>query len=299
MSDVSGSEARQAEAERVQSRSAQRVALVTGASAGIGKAIVRRLLRDGWRVYGAARRVEKMRDIESEGAAILSLDVTDEESRQAAVRDLLAAEGRIDALANNAGYGSYGAIEDVPLSEARRQFEVNVFGLARLTQLVLPSMREAGSGRIVNISSMGGRIWMPVGGWYHATKHAVEVLSDALRVETRPFGISVVVVQPGAIESEWAGIAADNLLEHSEGTAYRSLVEPMAGMLRDYSTAASPEVVAKAVSKAVNRRRPRRRYATPWDAKTLIFLRWLLPDWAWDRLITTILRVVGGRGRGA
>jgi len=275
----------------------KKVALVTGASAGIGKAIVRRLLADGWKVYGAARRVEKMEDIRSEGAGVLSLDVTDDESLQTAVRDLLAAEGRIDALVNNAGYGSYGAIEDVPLAEARRQFEVNVFGLARLTQLVLPHMREAGSGTIVNISSMGGRIWMPVGGWYHATKHAVEVLSDALRVETRPFGIRVVVVQPGAIESEWADIAADNLLEHSEGTAYRSLVEPMAGMLRDYSTAASPEVVAKAVSKAVHRRRPRRRYATPMDAKVLIFLRWLLPDWAWDRLITLMFRLAGRSSR--
>lgn len=282
------------------SKPERHVALVTGASAGIGMAIVRRLLEDGWKVYGAARRVEKMEDLRSEGAGVLSLDVTDDESLQAAVRDLLAAEGRIDALVNNAGYGSYGAIEDVPLAEARRQFEVNVFGLARLTQLVLPHMREAGSGTIVNISSMGGRIWMPVGGWYHATKHAVEVLSDALRVETRPFGIRVVVVQPGAIESEWADIAADNLLEHSEGTAYRSLVEPMAGMLRDYSTAASPEVVAKAVSKALHRRNPRRRYATPIDAKVLIFLRWLLPDWAWDRLITLMFRLAGrsSRGRG-
>ena len=276
----------------------QKVALVTGASAGIGKAIVRRLLEDGWRVFGAARRVEKMEDIRSEGAGVLSLDVTDDDSLQAAVRDLLAAEGRIDALVNNAGYGSYGAVEDVPLAEARRQFEVNVFGLARLTQLVLPHMREAGSGRIVNISSMGGRIWMPVGGWYHATKHAVEVLSDALRVETRPFGIRVVVIQPGAIESEWADIAADHLLEHSEGTAYRSLVDPMAGVLRDYSTAASPQVVAEAVSKAVNRRNPRRRYAIPMDAKALIFLRWLLPDWAWDRLIRMIFRLAGRRARG-
>jgi NAD(P)-dependent dehydrogenase (short-subunit alcohol dehydrogenase family) len=273
-----------------------KVALVTGASAGIGKAIVRRLLHDGWRVYGAARRLEKMEDIRSEGAEILSLDVTDDDSLRAAVRDLLAAEGRIDALVNNAGYGSYGAIEDVPLSEAKRQFEVNVFGLVRLTQLVLPTMREAGSGRIVNISSMGGRIWMPVGGWYHATKHAVEVLSDVLRVETRPFGIRVVVIEPGAIESEWAGISADHLVESSGDTVYRSMARPMAQALRDYSTAASPAVVARAVSKAVNRSRPRRRYATPLDAKVLIFLRWLLPDWIWDRLITAMFRLAARRG---
>lgn len=275
----------------------RRVALVTGASAGIGKAIVRRLLRDGWRVYGAARRVERMDDIRSEGGAVLRLDVTDDGSMRAAVRDVLTAEGRIDALVNNAGYGSYGAIEDVPMAEARRQFEVNVFGLARMTQLVLPHMRRAGTGTIVNMSSMGGRIWMPVGGWYHATKHAVEVLSDALRTETRPFGIRVVVVQPGAIESEWADISADNLLQHSRGTAYRRHVEPMAAILRDYSKGASPDVVADAVSKAVESRRPRRRYAVPMDAKVLIFLRWLLPEWAWEKLVAAVFRFAGGRGR--
>lgn len=268
----------------------QKVALVTGASAGIGKSVVRQLLQDNWIVYGAARRVEKMKDIEAEGAKVLSLDVTDEDSMQEAVKTLLDREGRIDALVNNAGYGSYGALEDVPIAEARRQFEVNVFGLMRLTQLVLPSMREARSGRIVNISSMGGRIWMPIGGWYHATKHAVEVLSDALRVETRPFGIRVIVIQPGAIQSEWSGIAAQTLMEHSQESLYRSQVEPMGRILNHYPSAASPDVVAKAVSKAVNRPNPSRRYATPMDAKLLIFLHWLLPDWAWERLIATIIK---------
>lgn len=142
----------------------RKVALVTGASAGIGKAIVSRLLADGWRVWGAARRVDQMADIAAEGARVVSLDVTSEDSMTAAVKTLLDAEGRIDALVNNAGYGSYGAIEDVPLAEARRQFEVNVVGLARLCQLVLPTMRAAKSGAIVNVSSMGGRIWMPIGG---------------------------------------------------------------------------------------------------------------------------------------
>lgn len=272
------------------SKQKKKVALVTGASAGIGKSIVRRLLNDGWTVYGGARRLEKMADIQSEGAKVISLDVTDEESMKSAVEALLRAEERIDALVNNAGYGSYGAIEDVPISEARRQFEVNVFGLARLTQLVLPAMREARSGTIVNISSMGGRIWMPIGGWYHATKHAVEVLSDALRIETRPFGIRVVVVQPGVIESEWSSISAENLRKRSNGSAYSALVEPMARALNEYSKAASPDVIAKAVSKAVNSTRPSRRYATPMDAKTFIFLRWLLPEWAWERLILAAVK---------
>jgi NAD(P)-dependent dehydrogenase (short-subunit alcohol dehydrogenase family) len=268
----------------------KKVALVTGASAGIGKAIVRRLLADGWTVYGAARRVANMADIQAAGAKLLAMDVTDEAGMQAAVNGLLAAEGRIDALVNNAGYGSYGAIEDVPLAEARRQFEVNVFGVARLTQLVLPAMRKAHSGTIVNISSMGGRIWMPIGGWYHATKHALEVLSDALRVETRPFGINVVVVQPGAIQSEWAGIAADNLERTSRDSVYQDTIGPMARVLRNYGKAASPDVVARAVSRAVNSAHPRRRYATPADAKLLIFLHWLLPDSIFERVLSAALK---------
>ncbi|MEQ9001820.1 MAG: oxidoreductase [Coleofasciculus sp. B1-GNL1-01] len=272
------------------SGSKKKVAMVTGASSGIGKAIVQQLLKEGWIVYGAARRVEKMADIEAMGAKVLPLDVTDDASMTTAVQTLLTAEGQIDALVNNAGYGSYGALEDVPLQEAKRQFDVNVFGLMRLTQLVLPSMRTAKSGTIVNISSMGGRIWMPIGGWYHATKHAVEVLSDALRMETEPFGIRVVVVQPGAIESEWSSIAAQTLRENSQGSAYQSTVEPMAKVLEDYQNASSPNVVAKAVSKAVNSRHPKRRYATPMDAKLYIFLHWLLPDWAWERLIASAIQ---------
>ena len=272
------------------SMTAKRVALVTGASAGIGKAIVRRLLSDGWRVYGAARRVDQMADILSAGARVVALDVTNDESMQAAVKSVLDAEGRIDALVNNAGYGSYGAIEDVPISEARRQFEVNVFGLARLSQLVLPAMRGAKSGTIVNISSMGGRIWMPIGGWYHATKHAVEVLSDTMRVETRPFGVRVVVVQPGAIESEWSGIAARTLRESSKDSVYGTLIAPMAKILEGYTSAAKPEVVADAVSRAVNSPNPRRRYATPMDARIFIFFRWLLPEWAWERAVAAMVK---------
>ena len=263
-----------------------RVVLVTGASGGIGKSIVRKLLSDGWRVYGPARRVEKMSDIQSEGAKTLSLDVTDDESMKKAIQALISSEGRIDALVNNAGYGSYGAMEDVPISEARHQFEVNVFGLVRLSQLGLPTMREQRSGTIVNISSMAGRIWTPVGGWYFATEHAVEVLSDCMRVETRPFGIRVVVVQPGLIKTAWSGIAADHLMEHSQGSAYRAIVEPMAKTLRHLpSYTASPDVIANVVSKAVNSPNPRRRYAAPLHAKVFLFLRWLLPEWMWERVI--------------
>lgn len=266
-----------------------RVALVTGASAGIGKAIVRRLLKDGWTVYGAARRTDRMADIQAEGAQLLALDVTDDASMSAGVAALLQAQGRIDALVNNAGYGSYGTVEDVPIAEARRQFDVNVFGLARLSQLVLPTMRHARVGTIVNISSMGGRGWTAVGGWYHATKHAVEVLSDAMRVETQPFGIRVVVVQPGRIESEWSATAARTLRDSAAHSAYRDQVGPLAEMLEDYGGAASPEVVADAVARAVSSANPKRRYATPADARVMIFLHWLLPDAAWEWLMRTAL----------
>ena len=260
------------------------VVIVTGASAGIGKAIVRKLIAEGWTVYGGARRLNQMSDIASIGAKVLPLDVTDEASMSTFVSGVLAVEGRIDILVNNAGYGSYGAFEDVPLEEAKRQFEVNIFGLARMSQLVLPVMRKQGAGRIINISSMGGRIWSPFGAWYHATKHSVEVLSDLMSFETRPFGVHTVVIQPGGIATEWGKIAAENLRTTSQNSVYRDNAALVADVL-EHTQGAQPEVIARAVSRAVNAKRPRRRYAAPFDAKFLIFLRWLLPEGAWAKTI--------------
>lgn len=271
-------------ARSFQDSAAKRVAIVTGASAGIGKAIVRRLLADGWTVYGGARRVDQMADIAAVGAKVLPLDVTDEASMVSFVDGIAATEGRIDALVNNAGYGSYGAFEDVQLAEARRQFDVNVFGLTRMSQLVLPTMRKQGAGRIVNISSMGGRIWSPFGAWYHATKHSVEVLSDLLSFETAPFGIHTVVIQPGGVATEWGKIAAEHLRATSAKSVYSENANLVADVL-EYTKGAEPEVIANAVSKAVNAKKPRRRYAIPFDAKFLIFLRWLLPEGAWAKTI--------------
>ncbi len=268
----------------------RRVALVTGASAGIGKSIVRRLIGEGWTVYGAARRVDQMADIQSEGAKILSMDVTDDSSMVAGVEAILAAEGRIDALVNNAGYGSHGALEVVPIDEARRQFEVNVFGLARLVQLVLPSMRAAKSGTIVNIGSIAGRMWMPFGSWYHATKFSLEAISDALRVEVRPFGVRVVLVQPGAIKTEWGDIAVGNLLTRTAGTPYEQAASRFSKVLPGAGMAAGPEVIAKVVSRAVNSRCPRRRYAAPFHAKMLIFFSWLLPTSVWEFAMRQMLK---------
>ena len=191
------------------------VILLTGASSGIGYNTAKDLAAAGHTVYGAARRVEKLEELRPFGIIPLQLDITDEDSIKKAVETIITKQGRIDVLVNNAGYGFYGAIEDVTLDEARNQFEVNLFGLARLTQLVLPQMRAQRSGRIINVSSMGGRLTTFMGAWYHATKYALEAFSDALRMEVAEFGIDVVIIEPGGIKTPWGLIAADHLEESS------------------------------------------------------------------------------------
>jgi NAD(P)-dependent dehydrogenase (short-subunit alcohol dehydrogenase family) len=198
-----------------------KVALVTGASSGIGDATARRLAQLGYTVYAVARRADRMAALGGQGCRIESADVTDDAALVALVEKIISETGRIDVLVNNAGYGCYGALEDVPIAEARRQFDVNVFALARLIQLVLPHMRAQRDGYIVNISSIGGKIWEPLGSWYHATKFAVEGLSDSLRTEVAGFGVKVIVIEPGAIRTEWAAISADNLEAASAGTPLR------------------------------------------------------------------------------
>ena len=262
--------------------------LVTGASAGIGDATVRAMLAKGMTVYAAARRVELMAPLAALGAHVLSLDVTDEASIAAAMGRIHDDGARLNVLVNNAGYGSYGAVEDVPLEEARRQFEVNVFGAARLIQLALPLMREQKSGTIVNISSIGGKMYEPFGGWYHATKFALEGLSDCLRLELAPFGINVVVVEPGAIKTEWSGIAVDSLLQRSGSTAYGKAATAWAGLLRNGDLRGSePSVIADTIVRAVLARHPKTRYASGAFAAQILAAKWALPDRAFDALITT------------
>ena len=269
-------------------RGATRTALVTGASSGIGEDTARKLQALGYVVYGAARRTDRLQALVTDGIRPLTMDVTDDASMTAGVDRILEETGRIDVLVNNAGYGSHGAIEDVPIDEARRQFEVNVFGLARLTQLVSPHMRAQGSGTIINISSIGGRLTTPLGGWYHATKYAVEALSDALRMELRPFGIDVVVVEPGAIRTAWWSIAADHLEATAEGSAYADQIRAVAGAMRSESNQrrfSPPEVIARTIGKIVTARHPRTRYAVGFMAGPLIAARRILPDRAFDQLI--------------
>jgi short-subunit dehydrogenase len=269
----------------------KKIALVTGASSGIGESAAKLLNKNGFTVYGAARRVEKMKGLEEEGIATITLDITNEDSIVNCVNTIIENEGSIDVLVNNAGYGSYGAIEDVPIEEAKKQFEVNIFGLARLTQLVLPLMRENGYGRIVNISSMGGKVFTPFGGWYHATKHALEGWSDCLRIETKPFGIDVVVVEPGGIKTPWGQIAADNLKKTSGSGAYAEQANKTAeGTAKMYASnqLSKPEVIGKVILKAVTARKPRRRYVKGFGARPAIFIRKWFGDGIYEWMIKSI-----------
>ncbi|MFD8478275.1 oxidoreductase [Kitasatospora sp. NPDC059673] len=270
-----------------------KIALVTGASSGIGEATALKLHELGHTVYGAARRADRLAELADRGIRPLTMDVTDDASMRTGIDKIIAETGGIDVLANIAGYGSYGALEDVPLDEARHQFEVNVFGAVRLTQLVLPHMRAQRSGTVVNVTSMGGKIYTPLGGWYHGTKFALEALSDCLRLEAKPFGIDVVVIEPGGIATEWGAIAADRLKKSSADGAYATQAAAVASSLRSEANAkrnSPPGVIADAIGRAVTARRPRTRYATGFGARPLIALRRLLPDRAFDAVIS---RAVG------
>ena len=274
------------------------VILITGASSGIGQAAAEHLLALGHTVYGAARRTDRLAVLAQAQARLaqgkfvaLALDVTDEAAMQRGVDEVIAAEGRLDVLVNNAGYGEYGALEDMPLERARYQFDVNVFGLARLTQLVLPHMRAQGSGRIVNVSSMGGRFGEPHGAWYHGTKFAVEGLSDSLRMELAQFGIDVVVIQPGAIKTEWNAIARDKLIATSGSTAYATLAHKHATMLADADKRGSEaSLVGRTIAKAATTKRPRTRYKVGSGAVALTLLASVMPDRWFDRIMLGAIR---------
>lgn len=271
-----------------------KVALVTGASSGIGEATVLKLMAQGYTVYAAARRVDRMRGLADAGAHVLPLDVTDDAGMQAAIQKIIAKSGRLDVLVNNAGYGSYGAVEDVSLNEARAQFDVNVFGAVRLIQLALPHMRAQRSGTIVNITSMGGKIHTPLGAWYHGTKFALEAISDCLRMEVEPFGIDVVVIEPGGIKTEWAGIAAQNLQKVSGNGSYAPQANAMANLMVNEASGnrqSPPQLIADTIAKAVNATRPKTRYAVGFGARPMILMRRLLSDRAFDSLMRMAARM--------
>jgi short-subunit dehydrogenase len=264
--------------------------LISGCSSGIGAATAAALAAAGHTVYATARQVETLADLEALGCHLLPLDVTSEDSMIAAVNAVEAEHGRVGTLINNAGYGEYGPIEESDLDRVRTMFETNVFGLARLTQLVLPAMRRSRSGRIVNIGSMGGRITFPVGGFYHATKYAVEAISDALRVEVKPFGIDVILVEPGLIRTKFEGRVNEGLevgaAAEGADTAYAGLLaaserNTTGGYANDFM-ATGPESVAAVIVKALESARPRSRYVVTPAAKLMINLRRFGGDRVWD-----------------
>ena len=268
--------------------------LITGCSTGIGRATAERLARAGHRVYATARRPEAIQALAAAGCQLLPLDVCDEASMTAAVQEIERREGAVGVLINNAGYGSEGPFEEVPMSEVRRQFETNVFGLIRLTQLVLPGMRRQGWGKIVNLSSMGGRLTLPGGGFYHATKYAVEALSDALRFEVRGFGIDVIVVEPGAIKTEFGATAVARVdALGSADSPYARFRESLKQQIRNAyegpmaMLAADADAVAKVIEKAITATRPASRYLVTFGARFLVGLRRWLPDRVFDAFLRT------------
>ena len=265
--------------------------LITGCSTGIGRATAERLARKGLTVYATARRVESIADLEQAGCKTLALDVTDEASMQAAVRAVEEADGPLLALVNNAGYSQSGAVETIPMDDLRRQFETNVFGLVRMCQLVLPGMRREGRGRIVNISSMGGRLVFPGGGAYHGTKFAVEAISDALRFEVRGFGIHVSIIEPGLIRTSFGDTAHDSVPEQDgpygkfNAAVAKTTAEAYNGPMAKLG--AGPEAVAKVIEKAITARKPRTRYPVTASARLALANHALLPDRGWDAFVGT------------
>jgi NAD(P)-dependent dehydrogenase (short-subunit alcohol dehydrogenase family) len=273
-----------------------RAVLITGCSSGIGRATAEHLVDRGWTVYASARRPDSISDLADRGCRIVALDVTDEDSMRSAVAAVEEAEGAIGVLVNNAGYSQSGAIETLPLDRLRAQFETNVFGLVRMCQLALPGMRRGSWGRIVNLSSMGGRLTFPGGGAYHGTKHAVEAISDALRFEVRGFGVDVVVIEPGLITTQFGETAAGSI----GGTREEVGDDPYADFNAAVGDAtagayegplarlgAGPETVARVIERAITARRPRTRYVVTPSARLALAQRRLLPDRAWDAFMRT------------
>ena len=270
-----------------------RAVLITGCSSGIGAATASRLARAGWTVYATARRPETLAALEADGCRTLALDVVDEASRQAAVDAVVDAEGAVGVLINNAGYSQSGAVESIPDDRVRAQFETNVFGPLALCRLVLPGMRDQGWGKIVQLSSMGGKLTFPGGGLYHATKHAVEAISDALRFEVKSFGVDVIVIEPGLITSGFGDAAVRGLgAASATGGPYEEFNRAVGEASRDVyeqgllsKLGGPPEAVAERIEDALNAKRPRARYTVTPSARALLALHAVLPDRGWDSVV--------------
>lgn len=265
--------------------------LVTGASAGIGKATAIYLAQNGYNVYGAARRIEKLQELKNFGVKPISLDLAKETSLVACVEQTLKESGGIDILVNNAGVGYYGALEDMPIADAKYQLEVNLLGAARLTQLVLPSMRKNKYGKIINLSSVGGKVTLPMGAWYHASKFAIEGLSDVLRKEVKQFGIDVIVIEPGGTKTEIMEIGGKYLMRVSGKTVYKDLAQSVNKM---YATmekdAAEPITIAQLIKEGIEASKPKTRYIGGAGTKVMLFMRKILSDKLFDRMVMSQMK---------
>ena len=269
--------------------SSQQVVLLTGASAGIGKETAKTLIKAGYKVYAVGRRLDAMADLEAHGGIPMSMDITQSEDIERVVNHIIAEEGKIDILINNAGYATQGPVEQVPVDEARRMFEVNLFGLGMLTQLVLPNMRTRKAGKIINISSGAGKVYFSMGAWYVASKHALEGWSDSLRVELKPFNIDVVIIEPGAISTEFNDVSLNPLVENYGNGPYRDMVNSLAEFSRDAEkddkNSSPPSVITSLIVKAINAKRPKLRYAGGAMVKPVMFVR----KWGGDRLYDWVI----------
>jgi NADP-dependent 3-hydroxy acid dehydrogenase YdfG len=265
--------------------------LITGCSSGIGHATAELLASQGWNVYASARRLESIADLQARGCKTLALDVTDEASMCAAVKQVTEAEGAIGVLINNAGYSQSGAVETVPVDAVRRQFETNVFGLLRICQLALPGMRDQGWGKVVNLGSMGGKLTFPGGGIYHSTKYALEALSDALRFEVRGFGVDVILIEPGLITTGFGDVASGSVSAAPDEGPYARFNRHVAKLTAEaykgpmIKLGGGPEAVASTIAKALAAKRPKARYPVTASAHLLINQRRLTPDRIWDLMM--------------
>ena len=267
----------------------KKVILITGASSGIGFATAQKLAGNAYTVCAAARQVEKMDDLKALRVATFKMDITQKEEVNSVVEHITSTYGGIDILINNAGFGLYGAMEDIPLEEARYQFEVNIFGLANLTQHVLPNMREKKYGKIVNISSIGGKTYMPLGAWYHATKHALEGWSDCLRLEVTPFNIDVIIIEPGVIETNFGNVMIEQMERSAGGGPYAAITSAVIKSFRNHlespNYGSDPSVVAHTIAHAISVQKPKTRYAIGKFAKPILFLRRYTSDRFFDRMM--------------
>lgn len=263
----------------------KKIVIITGASSGIGKETALLLAKNGYTVYGIARRADKLAEIAQADINTIQMDITDELAVESAVKEIYQKEGKIDILINNAGYGEYGAIEDVPMETAHKQMNVNLFGFVNITKLVLPIMRENKSGTIVNISSIGGKMASPMGGWYYASKFAMEAISDSLRLEVKQFGINVIVIEPGGIKTEWGSIADATMMQASNNSPYTKLAHKAHRATALQNKLPEPIVIAKLIKKAIETKHPKARYVKGFMAKPILFLKRWCSDKMFDKLV--------------